>query len=460
MIFQRILNRIFPASSFGRNVGLLAGGTFVGQIVGLVAVPIITRLYTPADFGVVGVFASVIAVLQIFTAFAYHRAVPLPKSDSEGLIIIVLSALCLVGMVALLSVVLIVFGSGFLGWLNCPELLPYSWLIPVAVFFGGSYEIASAWTIRQKHFGVLSRTKIHQATGMAATQIGLGLGGVGLFGLIMGDILGRSLGTLNLLLPIYREHKQDVVQIQGVQLRSSLKKYRGFPLFHVPFMLLSQAGLYLPTMLIAALYDPAAGGIFLLAYRVLHYPLAVIGRSVARVYLAEAAEAVRDEPERLRPLFQSTFWQLFLIGIAPLGILALTGPLLFGLIFGEAWSEAGRYAQWLALPVLLQFAIAPLIQTLLVMERQDLSLLWAFIKALLTGSSFVIVYALGGSIAWAAISYSAALAVSYLAGYGLLTLCVPHGPKSEPRQDSTGARIPAPNFVKNQFRERHSSGRV
>lgn len=52
------LKALLPRSSFARNVAVLAGGTAVGQAIVVLASPILTRLYTPEDFGVLAVYTS------------------------------------------------------------------------------------------------------------------------------------------------------------------------------------------------------------------------------------------------------------------------------------------------------------------------------------------------------------------------------------------------------------------
>jgi O-antigen/teichoic acid export membrane protein len=60
--------------------------------------------------------------------------------------------------------------------------------------------------------------------------------------------------------------------------------------------------------------------------------------------------------------------------VLALGLVVVAGPQLFALVFGSAWTEAGRFAQFLAFVSLGQLVVAPVSQTLTVLERQDLRL--------------------------------------------------------------------------------------
>jgi O-antigen/teichoic acid export membrane protein len=70
----------------------------------------------------------------------------------------------------------------------------------------------------------------------------------------------------------------------------------------------------------------------------------------------------------------------------PFGLLALSGPWLFSVVFGREWAETGRYFQVLAPMCLTQLVVVPLSQTLAILERQSLQLGWDAARlALLVG---------------------------------------------------------------------------
>jgi O-antigen/teichoic acid export membrane protein len=95
---------------------------------------------------------------------------------------------------------------------------------------------------------------------------------------------------------------------------------------------------------------------------------------VGQVYLSEAPRLARADGAGLYPLFKATAWRLLLFGVLTLGLVVIAGPQLFGLVFGAVWTEAGRFAQWLAFMALGQLVVMPVSQTLTVFERQDIQL--------------------------------------------------------------------------------------
>ncbi len=63
---------------------LTAGYGVIAPVAGLLAAPILTRLYSPAEFGVLGTFAAVMAAALSLVNLRYEVAVPLPQKDEEA----------------------------------------------------------------------------------------------------------------------------------------------------------------------------------------------------------------------------------------------------------------------------------------------------------------------------------------------------------------------------------------
>ena len=67
--------------SFFRNVVVLASGTMVSQVIILIALPFITRLYSPTEYGVYSMYTSIISIMLMLVSFSYENAITLPEED-------------------------------------------------------------------------------------------------------------------------------------------------------------------------------------------------------------------------------------------------------------------------------------------------------------------------------------------------------------------------------------------
>src|SRR5262249_23603925 len=145
------------------------------QALSVAASPVLTRLFSPRDYGILAVFSSVMAVLTIVSGGRYEVTIPLPRHDRDALNLL---GLCLlVNTLATLGTTALVigFGNRLAQWTNLPELTAYLWMLPVAVFGAGLYQTLYYWTLRKKNFSALNRTRIAQSIGESAIQIPGGL---------------------------------------------------------------------------------------------------------------------------------------------------------------------------------------------------------------------------------------------------------------------------------------------
>ncbi|HCH50150.1 MAG TPA: hypothetical protein DEV59_05615 [Proteus sp.] len=139
---------------FVRNVIVVASGTAGAQIITMLFSPIITRLYGPESFGVLGSFTAALAVLTPIAALTYPVAMVLPKSDDEakGLAAISIKMAILIAFVTF--IIFIIFGDGITEKLNLEVIRPFLYLIPLSMFLSAYQQVLFQWFIRKKMFQV------------------------------------------------------------------------------------------------------------------------------------------------------------------------------------------------------------------------------------------------------------------------------------------------------------------
>jgi len=69
----------------------LISGTLFAQIISLISIPILTRIYTPDEFGLYSIFFAVTSVIGMVSSLSYEQAIVLPKSQRSADAILLLS---------------------------------------------------------------------------------------------------------------------------------------------------------------------------------------------------------------------------------------------------------------------------------------------------------------------------------------------------------------------------------
>lgn len=398
------------ANRFVRAVAVLAGGTAAAQLIGIALMPVLTRLYAPEDFGVLAAFTATAAILAAAATLRYESAVPLPESEEVAARLV---SLCL-GLLAVTTVVVAlaaVVVRPLLGDLGLAVLAPYWWAVPVGYFVVGLFNVATAWAIRRRSYRVMAQSRLGQAVVQGGGQVGLGLGVASPLGLVVGTIAGFFVGAL--MMARRGAGGRWWPQLRWDGLGEVASRYRRFPLYMLGSQWLTAAGAQAPALLIVALFGPAIGGLFLLSQKLLGLPVNVISRAVGQTYLGEGAELARRNPAGLRRLCSKTVVRLAAIGLVPAVVFMLLAEPAFVLAFGEAWRESACYVQLLAIPYLLKFAASPLSHGFVLIERQDLALLWSAFRFLTMLVALVGAWVLELGAATAVGALGAAMVLSY-----------------------------------------------
>ena len=408
------LKRITRKGSLGWNIMLLGGGTAVGQGLSILATPLLTRLFTPSDFGVLGAFVSVVSVCITVIAWKYEQAVPLPRERDVATSLLALSLLVSLLMICLIGILSGWFANGAFGWLEKTGLVPYLWTMPFALTGAGLFQVFNSWAIREKAYVEMAGIRVGQSLAIICAQLLGSLIWIGPLGLLLGDVVGRCLGTGAFASLLWRRSKIDLGQTSLPAMAAAARRYWRFPALSMGASLVSEAALILPTLLFAAFYTTEAAGWFALALRIVGAPSLFVGQAVGQVYWAEASERARNNPAALRSLFLLMVNKLLLLFALPMAVLAFVGPEFFALAFGENWREAGELVRYLAVPFLVRTAAVPVSGTLIILERQDWQVSWDLCRAIFVLGGLVLAYRLEWSVQDAVKLYAVTMAVSYV----------------------------------------------
>ncbi|MEG6589100.1 oligosaccharide flippase family protein [Paenibacillus barengoltzii] len=417
----KMINKIknFKLDSFFRNVVVLASGTILSQIIILVTLPIITRLYNPSEYGVYSMYTSIISIMLMMTSFSYENAITLPSKDKTASSLLSLS-LRICALVSLIGGVGVYFLAHPLSvWTNEPDVQRYFIFFIASLFFSGFYQILNGWSIRKKYFREISKTKLSQSLSLVSSQ--LLFSGIfrGPLGLILGDVIGRLGGVIPQWKLWRKDVKQESMHSNWAEMKEVASRYKRFPLLSLPSNMLNSFGIYLPTILFAAFYGPEVAGWFALGQRILGSPMTLITSSVMNVYLSESSNYMLYTPHKLYPLFKRTVRNIFIIGLLIVLVMVFIAPATFAFLFGEAWANSGQIVQILGVMYLSQFVANSVGSTIDVMERQDLHLYREIGRIIIVLGAVLLAYFSGQSAVTAILWFSLAATLGYLLHLGM-----------------------------------------
>jgi lipopolysaccharide exporter len=184
------------STSFAGNVLKLVTGSVFAQGLGVLAAPIVARLFAPEAFGIAAVFASITGIIGVVACLRYELSIMLPKTDEEAANLLSISVFFVVIITGVSALIIFFAGDVIVQLLNCPNLKKYLWMVPIALFFNGAFLALNYWNSRTKHFGRLSVARVVYSGTTQITILGTGFAGYVSGGmLIVATVLGRVVSS-------------------------------------------------------------------------------------------------------------------------------------------------------------------------------------------------------------------------------------------------------------------------
>lgn len=371
---------------FFRNVAIVLSGAALAQLITVLFSPVISRLFTPADFGVLGSFMVLVGFAGPIATMSFSSAIVLPRQEEEATALAWLCLLISAGTSIVALIAIIVFrlttGNHFAGMLG--NLL---FLLPLAIFFEGLFQVAQQWMLRDKLYRLSAQINVAQAAISTGIKVAAGVFFPTSSALVVTSLLATPINAVSLALTLnyLSAPARWPKRVQSGPVRAAARRYADFPFYRMPQLLFNVGAQGIPLLVLASYYGVTIAGYFTLTNTVLNAPTWLLSKTVSDVFFPRLVDATHRR-ERITPLIMKATGALAAVSAVPLGALMLAGPSIFALFFGSKWYEAGQYAQWLSLLTLTTLAMRPLLSALPILKLQGTYLVFeitsGFIKLL------------------------------------------------------------------------------
>ena len=404
---------------FNSNVLKLGGGTALGQVLPILSTPLITRLYSPDDMGVLGLFMSFVGFFCVAVSLRYEILVVSEHDENK--------AACLLTASLLLTVPMSLFGGFILNLLISYNLLSLGSLpawSPVAAMFllilTGSFTALRYWSVREMRYGEIGRALVFQGIGRAVLPVIFGLMHFGWIGLLIGELTSRVLGVGKLLRVALPAIVSSLRLVSPNYFFQILRQNWKSPAILLPSSMIDSLSAMLPLPIISHLYGAQAAGEFFLVQRLCSLPAGLIVASVADVFHSTISKLHQQEPTQVRGELLRVGKKLFKVSVVVYVPIALGAPFIFGFLFGKEWDAAGIYMAILAPISLVSLVVSPLSRLLIVVDKVGFKLISDIFSLLVPIVSLYGMSLLGYDILPALVVYMIFNILNYLNYYGLI----------------------------------------
>lgn len=362
--YKRILG-----SHMLRSILTLFSGKAAAQLILIASTPIVSRLFTPQDYGIAAIVLAIASIATPVATLGYGTASQLVDRDADArrlLRIAMVSALFFFTLIVTTLYFVLPHATSN----TITQMGVWIWAIPIVFILQGAESALESWNTRKKQFKVQATTYVSSAVVGTGTRITLGIiGGSSVGGLVIGFIFGvltrvsvlaRSSKLLGRSEP--REHNTRSYRVL-------IREYRDFPLFATPTAFLNSAAGSIPLILFGAIFSPAIAGFYAMADRLFLRPLRLLQSSFRSVFTQHLISTIKQNRSVTVTLFKACAFTGAIM-LVPSLFLSFYGESAIVFLLGEKWRQAGVFIEITA-PLLLFASIVVPANAALVVCRQQ-----------------------------------------------------------------------------------------
>ncbi len=380
-----MIKRLKPKSEFSRNVLTLMTGATIAQAIPIVISPILTRIYTPEDFGVFALYMAITSIMAVVATGRYELAIMLPKKDKDAINIVALSIIIAFFVSFISLIIVFIFNTQITNLLGNPEISNWLYFIPITVLFTGIYQSINYWSNRKKQYRRLATNRVIQSGTTTTTNLGMGFNGFESSGLILGRVLGQGVATAILGKLIWKEDSYKLKEVKKLKIFSLMKRYKKLPIYNLPNALIDGFRLSGISILIAKFFTTATLGQFSLAWQMAQTPISLIGGSLSQVFFQKVSSSKKSDLHRIVIKF---ILQASIVAAPIFLLIYLFAVDIFIFVFGENWKLAGEAASVMTPWLFLNFLTSPLSILFITLNKQDILLIFAILYMIIPLSIF------------------------------------------------------------------------
>lgn len=346
------------SSSFLKNSSILALGTGLAFAIAFLFQPLLTRIYTPEEFGLFSVYTSVFGILVSISSFRYDTAIIVTKTKQEGFNLTVVSIVLAFIFSIVLFPAFLIFDNEIVSLVGVDsENTLWLYFIPLSVFLFSSYRSINTLLTRNKKFKASSINKIVRRSSEGVMQLFFGKLTIS-YGLIYGGLIGDLLNNISGFIQL--RIKRNTIKLITIQkLKEVMIRYKSYPIMGTIPYFLNTISLLIPVLIFNRLFNQEDTGQLGLSLNVLSIPISLISMSFSQVLSQDLARKKNNNSPILKFIVKVSLGLFVLATIGVIIIYFFSVPL-FTFVFGNEWVVAAKISSVMVFALGIKFIVSPL----------------------------------------------------------------------------------------------------
>ncbi|HCY1171393.1 TPA: type 8 capsular polysaccharide synthesis protein Cap8K [Staphylococcus aureus] len=352
----------------------------IAQVILIITTPIITRLYSPTEFGEFTIFSNIAMILIPIINARYDLLIVNTKNDRSANILSQISFL-----ISLLILLILIPIFAISAWLYPNFILDFIFII-IMLFLVSLTNIFTNYLNKERKYKVLSLINVFRAGSMALLQIIFGLLALGSLGLIIGFSLSYIAG-ITLGYKTFKKHFNIVRDKE--ETKALFLENKNQLVYSTPSILLNSLSFSVVVFFIGILYTNTEVGIYGMAIRVLGIPVTIISLGLSKIFMQQANDYY-IEHGNFRNLLLKFSSILVIVSIILYVPLYLFSEELVNILLGHSWIDAITVIKIVIPLFVIRLIVSTVSLSVIVLQKQQLELILQALFLIGTTVTFVI----------------------------------------------------------------------
>lgn len=383
----------YKSNAVIKNLMLLMSGSIIAQVFPVLVAPILSRLYSPDEFGILGTVVAYSGVLIALGAFRMELGFVFEKKNEKKLELLrfcfqVVSSLAVISLFCFLCYY---FVRGIEN-----KTSSYLFFVPVVFLVSSMILITQHYLNSEKLYKVYSYSQVLRTIFTSVSKLVAGFFGFGVLGLVVSVISGSIISLFYIFKKTAVFSGMKSIKLTCDTKKSWVNKNIKFIKYTAPQDFLNSISSQLPVFILGYYYGVIYVGFYWFCIGFLRLPIAFIGNATRNVFYKEITDNINNISYTYKAFVKATVY-LFLIALPLVFIVYFFGVDLFIFIFGEKWKVSGEMSKWLVFWVGISLCNIPTVQLFYVFTLQknlliyEISLTASRLLVLLLCSKYLVI---------------------------------------------------------------------
>lgn len=379
------MKKRFQLSSGMKNAAKISSGTVLGQIISIVSLPFITRIYGAEVMGIWAVINAIASLMNTVSDLGMTQCIMI-KDEKD--ILRTYSAISLV--VVLMCIPLSLVAAAYCLLIRHDSLVVTGWIVLFALVYAVTLQfgqVSYTWLNKNKEYSALMKNPLVNYGTMAVSTIVLGLLGFKTYGYYIGVTIGQVLTLLHMRRYLPKKISKPSLE----EVRRVIQENRIFVKYQMPTNVATQMREQIPNLLISGLFGDTVLGYFSISQKLLNIPISFIGQSLGKVFYQKLAE-LRSKGEDLAFFIYRNLTRALKLAFIPMALLAAYGDAAVVMFFGAGYSIGGVIVRIVVFRSFFTFVSACTQGMDIVLGKQKYSLITCLSQTVLICMSIVLTH--------------------------------------------------------------------